>query len=359
MKDPQDPPQSGKRSGAPRRSRTNIKDIARLAGVHESTVSRALNPNPDPGKPVAKQTVERVRRIAEHLGYQPNALALGLRRGRSQSIGLVIPDITDAYNGYVVRGIQDEAEARGVAVIIMEDRYGPTERKATVENLINRQVDALIIMTARETDESFLSELAERIPVVLCLQNVPKLDVPQITTDDHLGGRLAAEHLNGLGHARVAQLVCDPTIVCFQQRRDGFTHRAGELGMQVVDFPYVAKAPSFKDGHDLADLLVTTSKQLPTGLFVHTDLMAIGAIGGLAAAGVKCPADISVVSFDASVIGSYFSPTLTTIGVPAYDIGKKTGQVALDAAEGMQNVAGREFSPEIVPGGSTGAPSLV
>jgi DNA-binding LacI/PurR family transcriptional regulator len=348
-----DAAQPDRSSALPGRSR--IRDIARLAAVSESTVSRALTP--DPNRPVARATADRIRRIASELGYQPNLLAMGLRRGQSRTIGLMIPDITDAYNGYVVRGIQDEAESRGFSVLIMEDRDDRSKRRRTIDQLVSRQVDAMIVMTARTGDEKMFFALSETVPVVLCLQDLPGSGIPSITTDDELGGRLAAGYLARLGHKVVCQLVCDPTIACFEGRQRGFDETAAELGLEVVNFPHFADAPSFKDGRDLASLLLATGAARPTGLFVHTDLMAIGAIGALQSAGLRCPDDMSVVSFDASVIGSYFRPELTTIGVPAYDIGRRTGATALDAAEGAKPAASYVFSPGMVPGASSRAVS--
>lgn len=339
---------------SPRKSngrRSKISDIARIVGVHESTVSRALNR--DPNRPVAPATAERIRSVAKDLGYQPNLLAMGLRRGRSNSIGLLIPDITDAYNGYVVRGIQDEAEVRGLSVLIMEDRYDERKQVQTISQMVSRQVDAVIAMSAREGDERTFEALAESIPVVFCLQDIPSSRIPSVTTDDYLGGQLAAGYLAQLGHEVVAELSCDLTIACFRERQRGFSEKSAELGLEVVDFKKVAEAPSFKDGRDLASLLLATVHERPTGLFVHTDLMAIGAIGALQAAGIRCPEDCSVVSFDASVFGTYFRPSLTTIGVPAYDIGKKAAQLALDAIDGRTDQSGYVFAPVLVPGTSS------
>jgi LacI family transcriptional regulator len=345
-------PEDGFPSPRSTSARSKIRDIARLAGVHESTVSRALNPVSS--RPVARATVERIARIAEEVGYRPNLLAMGLRRGRSQTIGLVVPDITDAYNGYVIRGIQDEAEKRDMSVLIMEDRHDRDKRSRTLELMVSRQVEALIVMTAREGDEQIFERVAAEVPIVFCLQHLPRSPIPSVTTDDRRGGELAAGYLAQLGHRTVAQLTCDLGVECFRERRDGFIQRANDLGLEIIDFPHSAAAPNFDDGRDLAALFLASTPTLPTGIFVHTDLMAIGAIRAFDSAGIRCPEDVSVVSFDASVLGKYFNPSLTSIGVAAYDIGRKTGELALDAAEGAA-VHSHVFPPAIMHGTSATA----
>lgn len=337
-----------KRTGA-----FNIKDIAALAGVHESTVSRALNPHPT--RKVAAATAARIRDLAQAHGYQPDVLAAGLRHGRSRSIGLLVPDLTDTHTAMIIRGVQDALDEFSVSVIVMETYDDRQRLDRAYQFMESRRVDALVVMSARTSDEPRLIEMAKRHPVILCIQGLPDSGLPSVTADDYLGGSLAAGYLAHLGHRVVAQLACDADIVALQARGKGFLDRARELGLTVVEPPMVSMTAGLEEGRRATSLLLASASDLPTAIFAHTDTMAIGAMSALRSSQIDCPGEMSVLGFDDSPLSKYCNPPLTTIAVPAYKVGQRAAAVALATIDGNppSTSDANTFIPEVVVREST------
>lgn len=308
-----------------------LKDVATAAGVHPSTASRAL----DPAKTwqVNAQTRQRVLRVADELGYQPHVLASNLRRRRTSSIGLIVPDLTNPYIAPVVRGIENALEGRGLVPMIAETQEDRERGNRVLAHLQRRRVDAVITAAARRRDGPALRKFARTTPVVLAVRPLERTTLPTITLDDRLGARLAAEHLAELGHTRVAQLVGPLDVVNFDQRRAGFADAAGHAGMQVVDSPGVALIPSLVEGRRLMTRLLEQHPRPPTAVFAHNDLMALGALAVLRDHGLSCPDDISLVGYNDSVAAEFTHPRLTTVRLPGYELGRLAAEIAVTVIE--------------------------
>lgn len=270
-------------------------------------------------------------------------------------MGVLVPDLTDTHTAMTIRGVQDKLDEQGVTAILVETLNDRGRLDRAHDFMTSRRVDALIVMSARESDQERLKELARDRPVILCVQGVPGTGIPSVTPDDYLGGVLAAGYLAQLGHKVVAQLSCEIDIVAFRSRRAGFEGRAAELGLTVVDTPHAAQTAGLEEGYKLMSMLLASAPVLPTGVFVHTDTMAIGALKALRATGLRCPEDISVVGFDDNPMSSYVEPPLTTIAFPAYDIGRDAAALALGILDGTALPPySKIFRPEVVVRQSTG-----
>lgn len=318
--------------------KATLKDVAEAAGVHASTVSRALNP--EKRNLVNPETREQIEKVAEELDYRPDKVASSLRRGRTGVIGVVVADLSNPFIGPVLRGIENALAGRGVMPMMVESRDSSDRLTRVCEALVDHRVDAIITTAGRTGDLSTLRKLAARVPLVLAVRALPKLNVPRLAHDDVLGGRLAAQHLIELGHERLAELVGPDDISSFRDRGRGFREAASEAGLSVLEISDVTVLPTIDEGRRLMQLLLRDhGDDLPTGVFVHNDSMAVGALDAVREAGLACPEDISIIGYNNSPLTGYLDPPLTTIHLPAYELGR----MAADTVIGMLD------EPDVTP----------
>lgn len=310
------------------RHKATLKDVAEAAGVHASTVSRALSP--DKQNLVNPETRAEIERVARELDFRPDKVASSLRRGRTNVIGVVVADLSNPFIGPVLRGIENALGGRGVMPMIVESRDSSDRLSRACEALVDHRVDAIITTAGRTGDLSTLRKLAARVPLVLAVRALPNLDVPTLAHDDVLGGRLAATHLIELGHERLAELVGPDDISSFRDRGRGFREAASQAGLPVLEISDMTVLPTVDEGRRLMQLLLRDhGPELPTGVFVHNDSMAVGALDAVRNAGLSCPDDISIVGYNNSPLTAYLAPPLTTIHLPAYELGRLSADTAI------------------------------
>lgn len=329
-----------------------LKDVAQAAGVHASTVSRAL----DPAKSdlVDDATRERVRTIADELGYRRHAVASGLRRGRTNTLGIIVADIGNPFVAPVIRGIENSAEDRSLMPLIAESQDDHDRFERVVSHMLQRRVDGIITTAVRSGDEGTVHKIAGTIPVVLAVRNLVGSGVSCVTHDDEMGGRLAATHLLELGHRRIGQLRGPSDISSFVGRGRGFAVTGIESGADVIEVPDTAVGPSLSEGHRLMQLMLKAASELPTAIFAHNDLMAVGALDALAVAGVRCPEDIAVVGYNDTVMTAHVDPPLSTIRLSGYEVGQLAAEMAVQLIAGQTlEPPERSIAPVLVPRAST------
>ncbi len=329
-----------------------LKDVAAKAGVHPSTASRALDPGK--GSLVRDETVARVRAAAEELGYQGDAVASGLRRGRTSTFGIVVADLGNPFIAPVVRGIENHLEGRGLMALIAETRDDRDRMQRVLNNLAARRVDAVIVTGARSGDEQVLRRAQHQQPIVLAVRNLPGSGIPAITHDDERGGRLAAEHLVEQGHRRIAQLCGPRDISSFRERAAGFRARLGDHGLVAIEVEDTARHPVLAEGHRLMQLLIQRSDELPTAIFAHNDLLAFGALEALSGEGLSCPEDIAVIGYNDTPMTALTDPPITTVRLPGYELGRMAADTAVMLIEnGEQPGTSLSLPPVLVPRRST------
>ena len=191
------------REGPGVRTIVTLEDVARAAGVHYSTVSRALDP--DSSRQVNVVTRKRVQGVAKRMGYQKDMVASGLKSGRTQTVAVVVGDLGNPNVPPLLRGISNGLEPAGLMALIVETQNDPARLDWILDHLISRRVDAVIVTAARLGDGPKLRRIQRQgIPVILAVQTIPGVRLPAFTQDDILGGSLAAQHLLALGHRRGA-----------------------------------------------------------------------------------------------------------------------------------------------------------
>ena len=309
-----------------------LKEVARAAEVHISTASRALDPTKS--WRISAATVDRVRQVAEELGYSPDMIARGLKRGTTTTIGVVVTDLENPFIGPVIRGITVALEQHGFLALVAET-FDDHERLVRILNhLVSRRVDAIICSAVRLTDATLLRRAAKQgLPIVLAVRSIPRSGLPCIVPDDRRGGRLAVAHLAELGHRAVAQIKGPSDVSNFVDRGRGFDEQAAEAGLVDLTIAEAASQPTVEEGRRLMRLTLVQNRRRLTGVFAQNDLLAIGAIDAIRAVGLECPRDVSVVGYNDGPLADHVSPSLSTIRMPGHELGSRAAEVAMDLIE--------------------------
>lgn len=306
--------------------KVTLKDVAQRAGVHVSTVSRALDP--EKAQLVGPETRERVQMAASELGYQGDAIASGLRRGRTNTFAIVVADLGNPFIAPVLRGIENGLVGRGIMALVAETQDRRDRMEQVMRSLVARRVDAIITTAAREGDARALRRINRQVPVVLAVRHLPGSGLPSIVHDDERGGRLAAEHLVSAGHRRIAQLPGPLDVSSFVERAAGFRSYMSLRGLEVREPPEPAGHPTLREGQKLMSRLLDDIEEPPTAVFAHNDLMAFGALDALEERGLSCPKHVAIMGYNDTQMTPYTAPPLTTIRLPGYELGR----LAADAA---------------------------
>ncbi len=295
-----------------------LKDLARLAGVHPSTVARVLNG--DPQQRVRPEVRDRIVTLARTHGYQPNGLARALRLKRSQVIGTMIPDISNPFFAAMFRGIEDTLACQDFSVILANTDDEPRRELRSMNVLRERQVDGLILATARRHDPAIASLAADRYPFVLVNRHTDPISANAVVPDDYNGAAVAVDHLVALGHRRVAHIAGSLEISTGYNRRRGYLDALARHGLAADPALLVTGSYRETGGHD-AMLALLALPERPTAVFAVNDLAAMGAIRAAREAGLAVPGDVSIVGFNDLAECARMTPTLTTLHVPLHDMG--------------------------------------
>jgi LacI family transcriptional regulator len=338
------------------RTIVTLEDVARAAGVHYSTVSRALDP--DTARQVNVVTRKRVQAVAIRMGYQKDMVASGLKRGRTHTVAVVVGDLGNPNVAPLLRGISNRFEPAGLMPLIVETQNDPARLERILDHLLSRRVDAVIVTAARLGDGPKLRRIRRRgIPVVLAVQTVPGIRLPAFTHDDILGGTLAAQHLLALGHRRVAQLRGPADIYSCLQRAQGFSQTIAAAGATEVVLRSSGPMGTAEEGGRLMRQLLDSKRPLPTGIFAHHDLMAFGALSVAEERGLVCPRDFSIVGYADLPNLDRMVPALTSISLPREELGRLTAEVMIELlSSAARPPASRKLAPTLVVRQSTGPP---
>jgi LacI family transcriptional regulator len=338
------------------RGEVTLRDVARLAGVHPSTVSRSL----DPGQSdrVSEETRARILQVVRDLDYQPDLLAKGLRGQRTHTVGILVPDLGNPVFTRLIRGINTALERRGYMSLVVDTEDDPTRLKRTLDLFSRRRVDAVITACTRQRDRATLRRFAQRgAPIVMTMRWIGNLDLPTVANDDLRGGALAAQHLIGLGHRRIAQLHGPTDIESFLERGSGFRDTAHRAGLDPITQESATQG-IVSEGRRLMRLLLRSAAEPPTGVFAHNDLMAIGAIEALEEGGLACPGDVSIIGYNDIPLTEHLDPPLSTIRMPVTDVGRVAAETALALVDDRPTRAAVAITlqPTLVARGSTAPP---
>jgi len=297
----------------------NIREVSRIARVSTATVSRALRQP----QLVSQATRERVLRAVEKSGYRPNLLARNFSAGRSFTVVVLVPDITNPFFSRVIRGIEQEAQTMGYSVLLGDTQGTPGREQEYASLALTNQADGLIQLHGRYPFAEKDIALAAAVPMVNACERIGnECAYPVIELDNRGAAQVLTQHLLRLGHRRLGVITGPATSPLVQDRLAGF-QQSLEAANITMDHSLVAEGDfSMPSGQKAATLLLG-QKTPPTALFCMNDEMAIGAMHQCKNLGLRVPEDISVAGFDGIEFSSFTDPPLTTIKQPAEELGRQ------------------------------------
>ncbi|PZE21121.1 LacI family DNA-binding transcriptional regulator [Paenibacillus xerothermodurans] len=332
---------------------TTIKDIARVAGVSVTTVSRALNGYHD----VNEQTRQKIVRVAKDLNYSPNTLARGLVLNKSKTIGLLVSGLNrqsakDHFTFEVLSGINECVSEQDYDLVLFNTNTSKQREKTYSQLCRERRVDG-VILSGIKTDDPYLHEVvASSIPCILIDIPIQSDSVGYVTTDNVLGAKQAVEHLMQLGHRNIAMVNGHGQAFVSQHRLDGF-----KQGLAAGGRPYNPDwvVNGFFD-EDIArveaERLLTRYPEI-TAVFCASDLMALGVLKAANNLGIVVPKRLSVVGYDDILLASYASPPLTTIAQDKFQLGYEAAKLLIRMLEGQDNSRAVLLETELITRQST------
>ncbi|REJ10327.1 LacI family DNA-binding transcriptional regulator [Halobacillus trueperi] len=305
-----------------------MSDVAKLAGVSTATVSRVLR-NPDT---VTPSTKEKVLEAINQLNYQPNMLARHFRRTETNTILVLVPNISNTVFSEIVGGIEEEAAQNGYRVLLRNTNNQLENEYASIEHLKQRQVDGMIMLSPK-LDEETLIEISHQYPIVLATAHLETPTIPFVSIDNVGSSEKATEHLIRLGHRWVAHISGPMYSLISRNRYEGYQNAMKKHGLNPED-KFVREGEfTYESGYEhMLDLL--SQKEVPTAVYAASDDMAIGAINAANELGVKVPEDLAVVGFDNIKFASMFNPSLTTIAQPLHGMGQRSMELLLKKLNG-------------------------
>ncbi len=329
----------------------SIKDIARSARVSHSTVSRALRNSPL----VNPRTAAIIQRIALECGYQPSAAARSLVTQRTYTVGVVVTNISDPFVAGVVCGIEDAASEQGFSVFLANSNADPEQEVRVVRSFEERRVDGIVVTSSRVGALYVPLLTRRRIPIVLLNNQHPSEFAHSVMIDNPAGSLDGMRHLIDLGHRRIAYLGDRHGRQSDTERREGYQTALARAGVPVEPRLIVHGNGKPEGAQEpIAELLALDRR--PTAILCYNDLSALGAMHQLRLAGLRVPADISLVGFDDLYISQYLDPPLTTIRQPMRQMGRLAMETLIAMLSGVSSRRNIKVPGELIVRGSTAAP---
>ena len=312
---------------------TTIKDIAKQAGVAHSTVSRALHGS----SLISFETAERIRKVAQEMGYQPSAAARSLKTNRSQVLGVIVSSIDDPFFSEILFGIEGCAQEGGYSLFIAASQHDPARERKIVQTMMEQRTEGVIICSSSFSAEEGRQLLKYGFPIVVVNHQAAEDYHYSIYHDDVDGSQQITRHLIDLGHKKIAYLGNSLSGRTTLDRLSGFQGEMGEAGLEIPEaFVYHVAGGGPIQGLAGIDYFLELAIR-PTAIVCFNDMMAIGVLKGCNQAGVIVPGDISVTGFDNISFSLYTNPPLTTLDQPKRSIGAEAARLLLDLLNSEPN----------------------
>lgn len=304
-----------------------LKDLARELNISISTVSRALKDNPE----ISAVTRARVQKLAKELNYQPNALALSLRHSKTNTIGVILPELVHFFFSTVISGIEDIAYSNGYNIIICQSNESINREILDSKALFNHRVDGILACVSKNTTQydHFIAIQDKGIPIVFFDRDVP-IDASKILSNDFEGGYNATKHLIQSGKKKLIHLSGPEGLMLSEQRKRGFIQAHQDLAIpfsreKILRCGDEDAQENFKIIKDALDRGMKFD-----GIFAVNDIAAVGALQALKAAHISVPQEVAIIGYSDWQFSSFISPSLTTIKQNGNDMGRKAAELLLE-----------------------------
>jgi DNA-binding LacI/PurR family transcriptional regulator len=329
----------------------SIKDIARIAKVSHSTVSRALRESPL----VNPKTAERIRRIAAQSGFRASAVARSLATRRTHTIGVVVTTIADPFVAEVVGGIEEEAMAHNYSVFLANCNADPDREIKVVQSFEDRRVDGIVV-TASRVGALYAGVLEKmRMPIVLLNNQHPSQFAHSVLIENFEASRRAVRHLVELGHRRIAYVGDRFGYGSDSERFSGYRSALDEANIPFLP-DLVVHGDGKAGGGSTAMENLLNQPAPPTAVFCYNDMTAMGALKAMRGRGLRAPEDMSLVGFDDLPLALYMDPPLTTVRQPKHEMGRLAMEVLLKLIAGSEAEQSIKVSGELIVRESTAPP---
>lgn len=358
-------------------TRASSKDVAKQAGVSIATVSHVINNT----RFVSDETRQKVLEAIDALGYRPNAVARSLVTRSTRKIGLVIAEITNPFFTVAARGVEEEAISHQYNIVLCNTDEDPEREEEGLQLLAAQQIDGLIIAPTGIRSASLLALAESGVPIVQLDRSSPGLVAPLVGVNNEEGAYQAIRYLIGLGHQRIACLINLDRISTQSERLRGWERALREAGLPVDERLIVRADPRFygvlPDAAGALSLVEPSAHhqklpsayemlhgllklpQRPSAVFVASNQLTLGTLYAFQASGLRCPEDISLISFDDHDWAPLFSPPLTVVRQPTYLLGQAAARLLLQMINGEPAEAPPPLPVELVARASCSAPPTI
>jgi LacI family transcriptional regulator len=296
--------------------RATLKEVAKQAGVSTATVSNVLNAT----KYVSDEVKEQVNSVMKALNYQPNSIAKSLRIQKSRIIGLLIPEIDNPFYSSVVRGIENELAANNYNVLLCITDSSVEKEREYLEGLIGKRIDGLIVSSAGNTGDYFLSLESAGVPIVFLNRCPPSMNCDVIMTNNTRGAYSATEHLITHGYRKIGIITGPPSISTGKDRITGFRRALEDYGIAELESLVKEGLFDYQSGYEKMKELMEQELK-PEAVFISNNSMTLGGYKYLKEKGIRIPEEVAVIAFDDPEWAELVNPPLTSVRQQTYELG--------------------------------------
>jgi LacI family transcriptional regulator len=318
----------------------DIRGLAEVLGLSITTVSRVLN-----GKSIryriSATTQQRVVQAAKEYNYKPNKLARGLKLSKTDTLGLIIPDISNPFFADIAQSIEKEARSKGYSLILCDSREDHLVEKELIELLISHKVEGIIIAPMGTDYKHIIQTYDSGMPLVVVDRCFPEIGLPFITSDNYQGGIDAVNYLISMGHRKIACIQGIPKSRPTVERVRGYNEAFRNNGIPVDDSLIVGNDYSTENGYKQTRILFSMEDP-PTAIFALSNLIGLGVIKAIDEMGLKIPDNISLISFDEQPYSAFLGTPMTTIDQKKSEM----GQLAVDIL--LKYITNKEYRKKVV-----------
>lgn len=324
--------------------RVSIKDIATKVGVSAALVSYVLN-GKEKEKRVGKEVVEKIRQAADELNYRPNQIARSLRKGSTNTIGLIVADIANPFFGQLARIIEDEASRYNYVVILGSSDEDCTKSASLIETFLNRQVDGFLLIPSDGDDQLVQSLIQRNVPLVLIDRQFPEISCNHVVLDNHRATCNATLHLINKGYQKITMVAYKSLLSHMQERISGYLegmasqNRNEFISLEEIDY----HTGNFEKRMDE----IISRKETEAILFA-TNTLSIAGMYAIRRNNLRVPDDLAVIGFDGNEAFDFFTPPITYIEQPLAEIGKEAVRILLDQIRGTEKICRVRIAPKLI-----------
>ncbi len=300
-----------------------IKDIARELNISPSTVSRALQDHPD----ISRPTKDKINALVEKYHYRPNAMALNLRRGKSNVIGVIIPEIVHHFFSSVISGIEEVVQTKGYSVMLCQSSESYEREVLNSQVLSAGRVEGILASVSKESLKfgHFRNIMQQNIPLVFFDRIAPGIETDAVVVDDFDGALKATEYLIKTGCKRIAHLAASQQLQIGYRRKRGYISALEKHRLEVYD-DFTTHCDTFEKALEVVPKMMTLPVS-PDAIFCVNDLTAAASIKALKKLGYRIPEDVSVIGFTDGLVSTVTDPALTTISQHGFHLGRRAAEI--------------------------------